>query len=65
MLVFLALNGIVLEYTQKELWTIILEIASGKKMQEDLLEWIKTHQLLTVCFDIFHFTCYNYVNVIT
>lgn len=44
MLVFLALNGIVLEYTQKELWTIILEIASGKKMQEDLLEWIKIHE---------------------
>lgn len=31
MLVFLALNGIELSYTQKELYEIILEVASGKE----------------------------------
>lgn len=37
MLVSLALNGVFLQYTQKELYTIILEVASGKSSQEELL----------------------------
>ena len=34
MLVFLALNGIRLQYTQEELYTIILDVAAGKSPQE-------------------------------
>ena len=45
MLVFLSLNGIELEYTQAELYTIILDIASGKENFEDLLKWIIEHQI--------------------
>lgn len=44
MLVFLALNGIMLTYTQEELYTIVLQIASGDKSQSDLLTWIKNHE---------------------
>lgn len=43
MLVFLSLNGIELEYTQEELYGIILEIADGKKGIEDLSNWIICH----------------------
>lgn len=45
MLVFLALNGYKLEYTQKELADLILDVADGKKVYEDLLEWILEHQV--------------------
>jgi death on curing protein len=45
MLVFLALNGIELSYTQKELYEIILDIAAGNKDYEDFLEWILEHQI--------------------
>ena len=45
MLVFLALNGIELQYTQKELYEIILDIAAGKKEYEDLLQWVMDHQI--------------------
>lgn len=45
MLVFLALNGIELEYTQKELSDIILQLAAGEKIYSDLLEWIISHQI--------------------
>ena len=44
MLVFLALNGIELSYTQKELYEIILEVASGKEGYEGLLNWILQHE---------------------
>lgn len=44
MMVFLALNGIELKYTQRELYEIILTIAAGKKEYEDLLMWILNHQ---------------------
>lgn len=44
MLVFLALNGIEIAYTQKELYETILNVASGKLEYEDLLEWILQHQ---------------------
>ena len=45
MLVFLALNKIELEYTQKELSDIILEIASGNKGFDELCQWVITHQV--------------------
>lgn len=44
MLVFLALNGYELEYSQKELSDTILEVASGEMSAEDLLQWIIRHQ---------------------
>ena len=44
MLVFLALNGRELEYTQKELSDIILEIAAGSKECDDLLQWTIEHE---------------------
>ena len=45
MLVFLALNGIELEYTQEELSNIILRVASGDGSFESLLKWIVKHQI--------------------
>ncbi len=45
MLVLLALNGIELNYKQEELYTIILDIASGAAELNDLTEWILNHQL--------------------
>lgn len=45
MLVFLALNGIELQYTQRELYSIILDIASGEKSYDDLLAWILKHEI--------------------
>lgn len=45
MFVFLALNGIELSYSQEELYTIILEVASGTASYERLLEWILSHQI--------------------
>lgn len=45
MLVFLALNGIELSYTQKDLYTIILSVASGECSLERLSTWILEHQL--------------------
>ena len=44
MLVFLALNGIELKYTQKELYETILDVADGKIEYEDLLQWVLDHQ---------------------
>lgn len=44
MLVFLALNGIDLNYTQKELYETILDVAAGKIEYEGLLKWILDHQ---------------------
>ena len=44
MLVFLTLNGIELSYTQKELYEVILQVASGELEYEDLLKWILRHQ---------------------
>ena len=45
MLVFLALNGIELQYTQTELSDDILQLAAGTIQSSDLLDWILTHQL--------------------
>ena len=44
MLVFLAVNGYELKYSQKELSDIILDVADGKKEYEDILTWILEHQ---------------------
>ena len=46
MLVFLALNGIELSYTQKELYAVVLDVAASRKGYEDLLGWILKHQNL-------------------
>lgn len=44
MLVFLALNGIELKYTQRELYETILDVAAGRLDYEDLLNWVLEHQ---------------------
>lgn len=44
MLVFLAVNGYGLEYTQKELIDLILGVADGENGCEDILKWILEHQ---------------------
>lgn len=44
MLVFLALNGIELKYTQKELYETILNVASGGVDYNGLLQWVLNHQ---------------------
>lgn len=43
MLVFLAVNNYYLNYTQEELIEIVLNIASSKATDTDLLEWIRDH----------------------
>lgn len=45
MLVFLAVNGLELSYTQQELSDIILQVAAGEKEYDDLLVWLLAHQL--------------------
>lgn len=45
MLVFLAVNGYELRYTQKELSDLILDVAAGRKDYDDLLQWILEHQI--------------------
>lgn len=45
MLILLALNGIELSYTQEELYTIILRIASGTSEINELTDWVLDHQL--------------------
>lgn len=44
MLVFLALNGYELSYSQKELSDVILALASGDIGEKELLQWIFEHQ---------------------
>ena len=45
MLLFLSLNGIELEYTQKELSDLILNVAAGKLQFEDMVKWVIKHQV--------------------
>ena len=45
MLVFLALNGYEMEYTQKELSDLILDVAADRKQYEDILDWLLEHQM--------------------
>ncbi len=44
MLVFLALNGYELSYSQKELSDVILALASGDIGEKEILQWIIKHQ---------------------
>lgn len=44
MLTMLALNGIELEYTQKELYEAVLQVASGEMAFERLLNWVLDHE---------------------
>ena len=44
MLIFLALNGIEMKYTQKELYETVLSVAEGSLEYEDLLRWVLDHQ---------------------
>lgn len=44
MLVFLALNGVELSYTQEELITLGLSLAAGEFSCPDVLQWIMEHQ---------------------
>ena len=44
MLVFLAINGVELKYTQKELYETVLCVADGSLEYEGLLQWIMDHQ---------------------
>ena len=45
MLVLLALNGCEIEYTQKELSDLILDVAADRKQYEDILQWLLGHQM--------------------
>ena len=44
MLVFLALNGYELYYSQRELSDVILAMASGNIGEKEILQWIIEHQ---------------------
>ena len=44
MLVFLAVNGVELTYTQTQLSDIILQVAASEKEYPDLLNWLIRHQ---------------------
>lgn len=43
MLVTLKLNGISLSYTQQELFSVFLELASGEIAYEELKVWVHSH----------------------
>lgn len=45
MLVFLALNGIELSYTQDELALLFIAVASGDKGYENVLDWLISHEV--------------------
>ena len=45
MLIFLEINGISLNYTQKELYTMVLDVASGILNTEEITKWILNHQI--------------------
>lgn len=45
MLVFLSLNGVELEYTQKELSDMVLSVASGTFSFDDMVKWVIKHQV--------------------
>jgi death-on-curing protein len=44
MLTMLAMNGIELEYTQKELYEIIIKVAASEASFEELLDWVLDHE---------------------
>ena len=44
MLTLLAMNGIELEYTQKNLYEIVIKVAAGETSFEELLNWVLDHE---------------------
>ena len=44
MLVFLALNGVELDYTQEELADAFLDLAAGAVGFDELLQWVLAHE---------------------
>lgn len=44
MLVFLELNNIVLIYSQEDLSSFFIDVASGNKGYDDIVDWIIAHQ---------------------
>ena len=45
MLIFLELNGVEIEYTQKDLYRTVLAVADGSLDCNELLKWILKHQV--------------------
>ena len=45
MLVLLALNGVELKYTQKDLYETIIAVAAGEQGYEELVEWVRGKKL--------------------
>jgi len=45
MLTVLAMNGIELEYKQKELYEVILMVAASESSFEELLKWVLDHEV--------------------
>jgi len=45
MLIFLELNGVEIEYTQKDLYETVLAVADGSLDCNELLKWILKHQV--------------------
>ena len=45
MLVFLALNGVELQYTQEELIAVGMGVAASEMSFDDLLAWLTEHQI--------------------
>lgn len=45
MLVFLELNGVEIDYKQKDLYETILAVADGSLDYDELLKWILKHQV--------------------
>ena len=43
MLVFLAINGVKLEYSDTELINLILSVAAGTQSDSDILRWLQQH----------------------
>ena len=43
MLVFLAINGIEMKYTQKELYETVLAVAASNLEYDELLQWVLEH----------------------
>ncbi|MCL2079730.1 MAG: type II toxin-antitoxin system death-on-curing family toxin [Oscillospiraceae bacterium] len=44
MLTVLAMNGIELEYTQREFYELIIKIAASEASYEELLKWVIDHE---------------------
>ena len=44
LLYFLRINSINIEYTQTEIYELIMAVASGNKSHEDIVSWIISHQ---------------------